>query len=339
MVWLSEQPPRRRPIVLVEDHLYHIGDALALIDDQLAEVLPLLTVVCLDRPGPDTRRSVAGWLERFPTLRVAAVGEREDEPRFEPLGPEVFERPNDLARAVASLLRPGGLMLQDIQLETLSFIPRDRWWESIYIATSVRGMFPERPPTCRFLSNKRGYEATFGCDLLDAGFDPRDVLDKGALAKLLVPILRGFLDRDMPRRLVVADQPELTTVLADDEASHAEIEAALDLVFWQRSDRLAVGGRAVDPPARKPRLELESTGPEAETWRRLVDDRFEGGPGVPVLEVGQRVAPELAGRAEITNCAARHIHRLRARLHDGNAIQTVDHAYRLDRRLRVGGVG
>ena len=28
-------------------------------------------------------------------------------------------------------------------------------------------MFAENPPTCRFLSNKRGYEATFGRDLLE----------------------------------------------------------------------------------------------------------------------------------------------------------------------------
>ena len=54
------------------------------------------------------------------------------------------------------MLRPGGLVLQDIQLATLGFIPPDRWWESIYLANTVRGMFAENPPTCRFLSNKSG---------------------------------------------------------------------------------------------------------------------------------------------------------------------------------------
>lgn len=75
---------------------------------------------------------------------------------------------------------------------------------------------------------------------------------------------------------------------------------------------------------------------EATTWRQLVEDRLAGRPGLPVIDVGTRVAPDQAGRAEITNCAARHIHGLRARLGDGTAIRTVDHAYRLDDRLAVG---
>ena len=92
-------------------------------------------------------------------------------------------RSPDSSRA---LLRPGGVLIQDVQLGTLPFVPADRWWESIYLAATVRGMFPARPPTVRFLSNKRGYSATFGRDLLDAGFDPRDVMDKSALRDVVV---------------------------------------------------------------------------------------------------------------------------------------------------------
>jgi hypothetical protein len=72
------------------------------------------------------------------------------------------------------------------------------------------------------------------------------------------------------------------------------------------------------------------------TWLELVDDRLEGGEGLPVLDVGARIAPEGAGRAELTNLAARHIHGLRARLKDGGAIVTARHAYRLAEGLRVG---
>ena len=50
-------------------------------------------------------------------------------------------------------------------------------------------MFPERPPAVRFLSNKRGYAATFGRDLMDAGFDPRDVMDKAELEATVVPAI------------------------------------------------------------------------------------------------------------------------------------------------------
>ena len=45
-----------------------------------------------------------------------------------------------LARAIARLLRPGGLIVQDVQLSTLPFLPADRWWESIYVAATVRGL-------------------------------------------------------------------------------------------------------------------------------------------------------------------------------------------------------
>lgn len=332
---MSEEPPRRRPIALMEDHLYHIGEALALFERQIPEALGWLTVVCLDRPGPDTRRLLRSWLERYRDLQVMAIGAFDD-PRCVALDPVALARPNDLARAIAGLLRPGGLLLQDIQLETLSFIPRDRWWESIYVATSLRGMFPGRPLVCRFLSNKKGYEATFGRDLLDAGFDPRDVLDKGALEKLLAPTLRSFLRRSMPMRLeVVGGGPAIATVIGDDSAARAEVEAAVDLLLWHDARGIGIGGRSVRPAANKPRRDLKPGSQEGETWRALLGDAFAGGEGVPVLEVGRRTAPQFAGRAEITNCAARHIHLLRSRLVDPAAILTVEHTYRLDRRLRV----
>ena len=57
-----------------------------------------------------------------------------------------------------------------------------------------------------------------------------------------------------------------------------------------------------------------------------------------MLDVGARLAPEGAGRAEVTNLAARHIHGLRSRLQDGGAIVTAHHAYRLAEGLRVGRV-
>lgn len=46
------------------------------------------------------------------------------------------------------MLRPGGLLLQDIQLATLGFIPPNRWWESIYLANTLRGP-PDRPERAR----------------------------------------------------------------------------------------------------------------------------------------------------------------------------------------------
>jgi hypothetical protein len=84
------------------------------------------------------------------------------------------------------------------------------------------------------------------------------------------------------------------------------------------------------------RATLRPGSPEAATWTALVDDRLARGAGVRVIDVGARIAPAGAGRAEMTNLAARHLHTLRSRLHDGAAIVTAHHAYRLRGDGRVG---
>ena len=103
------------------------------------------------------------------------------------------------ARLVASLLRPGGILLQDVHLSTLRFIAPDRWWESIYVAATVRGTFPRRQPAVRFLSNKRGYTATFGRDLMDAGFDPRPFSMRAFDAQLAAGLLEPLAHRHQPQ--------------------------------------------------------------------------------------------------------------------------------------------
>ncbi len=336
MSWFCEQPPKRRPILLVEDHLYHIEEILSLLGRSAPQLMPLLTVACLDRPGPDTDRSLKDWWIRFPDVRWLAATEGLQDPKLDRLAPRVFGQQHELTKSLARHLRPGGLLLQDVQLETLTFIPRDRWWESIYLAASVRGLFADRTPSCRFLSNKKGYEATFGVDLLEAGFDPRDVIDKRLLEKLLIPTTTAFLDRRFPLELRYAEVGRPSNSVVGLEAEdRAEVEQYLDLILWDLPGRPELGGRLVTRRGRASRLKLKPGSQEHETWRELLEDLIDQGQGLPVLDVGQRAAPEFAGRAEITNCAARHIHLLRSRLNGAEAVQTVDHAYRLDRRLRI----
>lgn len=314
----------RRPIVVVEDHLFHITELLQALAADAPEVLPHLGVLCLERPGPDTTATVERWLSTHPGLRVAAAIP-QDERRIA-LDPQVFSAPRAFCRTLAGLLRPGGLLLQDIQLATLSFLPADRWWESIDLAATVRGMFPSRPPVCRFFSNKRGYEATFGRDLVEAGFDPRDVLEKGDLAQVVVPTLRSFLERRFPWSLEAA-------AVGAGEEDRQEAEAEMDLIAWLSADgSVELGGRAVTGDRR---VRLRPGSQEGETWKLLIADRLSGGEGLPVVDVGERVAPEGALRAERTNLAARHLHLLRSRLADPGAIVTARHAYRLRDDLRV----
>lgn len=358
MTWVGATGFARRPLVVVEDHLHHVGELLAALAEQRPDLLGRTTVLCADRPGPDTTRLVARWLEAYPTLQVAAhVDSAAGGPaagRCSGLDGAVFAAANRFCRTLAGLLRAGGLLLQDVQLSTLGFIPPERWWESIYLASTVRGMFAGQPPTCRFLSNKRGYEATFGRDLLDAGFDPREVLDKGELRETVVPVVCAALDRAFPLALQVAPSagaagaPPPDAAVARTEEDRREIERELDLVVWASAPPgssgapapapiLEVGGRLVAGDGER-RLSLKAGGQEAVTWAELVEDRFRGGAGVPVVDVGARLAPEGAGRAEMTNLAARHVHGLRGRLRDGGAIVTAHHAYRLAETVRVGRV-
>lgn len=325
MTWGEASAFDRRPIVVVEDHLYHITLLLQALEEMAPALLAQTAVICLERPGPDTEAAVERWLAAYPDLRIVA-----ETASGSSLDHQVFVASNVYCRTVAGMLRPGGLLLQDIQLATLQFIPADRWWESIYLAATVRGMFATRAPACRFFSNKRGYGATFGRDLVEAGFDPRDVIEKDDLSRVVVPALRSYLDRRFPWRLERPSQRLIAVGTSEEDIGEAEQE--MDLVAWIETDGgLSLGGRAVGR-----RLQLKSASQEGRTWERLIADRLEGGAGVPVTEVGERLAPEGALRAEITNVAAKHLHLLRSRLEDPGAIVTAQHAYRLRDGLRVG---
>jgi hypothetical protein len=313
MLWADEAGRTRRPIVAIDDHLYHTGELLTALAATAPELLSQITVCALDRPGPDTDAVVGEWTVRYPQVGIVTLA-----------GPRGLGAAGDdygsCAREIARLVRPGGIVLQDIQLETLAFIPADRWWESIYLGAAIRGFFPERPPVIRFCSNKRGYDATFGKDLLDAGFDPRDVMDKTQVATVVVPALRRLFAAQFPRSLRTTGTGDVSV----GDLDRADVERQCDVVLWRSSAGASLGGRAVGSTAT-----LKAGSPEVQTWQQLIDDHLAGGDGVAVVDIGARLADAGAERAEQTNLAARHLHGLRSRLRDSDAIVTAHHRYRL----------
>jgi hypothetical protein len=327
----------RRQVVSVEDHLYHTTELLQAMARACPDLLPWTTVCAIDDPGPDTASAIAGWLDEYEGIQIAARVDPGELPpgharRVFPIGASDLGDPSAFAKMAVSLLLPGGVLVQDVHLSTLHFIPADRWWESIYLAATVRGIFAKHPPAVRFISNKRGYAATFGRDLMDAGFDPRDVMDKAEIEAVVVPSIASDLNARFPLELTSSLGSRPVPVAAHDDARQ-EIEKDLDLVEWDVSGRVELAGRLLSSP-----VTFRTGSNEAITWQRLIDERLGNGAGVPVGEVGQRLAEEGAERAEISNLAARHIHALRARLSSPSAIVTAHRAYALDPVVTVGRV-
>jgi len=313
--------------------LYHTSELVDALAAVRPELVGQVTAIALDRAGPDTDAAVADCRRQHPALRVVV-------PTAAP-GP-ADATTDDLrdaaacARLIARQLRPGGLLVQDVQLAALPFVPADRWWESIYLAATVRGLYADRPPQVRFLSNKRGYAATFGRDLADAGFDPRDVMDKAALDTAVAPTLARFVDTAFPMALWVALAGDRRVCRAQaHDAERRELSSRLDLLLWADAGGWELGGRLVQRDATARGLALRA-GHEAASWLALVTDRLDRGEGLPVVAVGERVGPPGVERAEATNLAARHVHTLRSRLRDPGAIVTAHHAYRLRDDLDVG---
>ena len=315
MLWADEAGRIRRPIVAIDDHLYHTGELLTALGTSAPDLLSQITVCALDRPGPDTDAAVGEWTARYPQVRIVTLaGPRGLVPAANGMDY------GSCAREIARLVRPGGIVLQDIQLETLAFIPADRWWESIYLGAAVRGFFPERPPVIRFCSNKRGYDATFGKDLLDAGFDPRDVMDKTQVTSVVVPGLRRLFAAQFPRTVRSTGAADVSV----SDLDRADVERQCDVVLWRSSGGATLGGRAVAST-----VSLKAGAPEVQTWQQLIDDHLSGGGGVAVVDIGARLADTGAERAEQTNLAARHLHSLRSRLRDSEDVVTAHHRYRL----------
>lgn len=339
--WFGESCFCKRPIVVVEDRAFHVSQLLEQIQSKAENLLSSTTIVCLEKSGTDTDQAVKCWLNQYPEIQVASAANLKNNPEYRHfnLPSSVWEQSSGYCQTIAELLRPAGILLQDIQLSTLSFIPADRWWDSTFLATTIRGMFLDGQPRCLFVSNKRGFTATFGAELLAAGHDPRDVLDKELLQEHVIASLEQLGNELFPLSLfwnqysTTDTQDSFGSVPIGDQPCHREIaELQFDLILWTSShsdDRLA--GKALKKP-----VKLANGSSERETWLDLVRQRLKGEKGIEVVELGNRIIGTDSSKAESTNSAARHIHTLRKRLISSDMITTSDSRYSFQKHLTVG---
>src|ERR1041385_2878458 len=74
MKWLMARPGvERRPLVCVEDHLYHTTEMLTAMRVARPDLLSLTTICAIDRRGPDTDATVAAWRQQYPEVQVVAA--------------------------------------------------------------------------------------------------------------------------------------------------------------------------------------------------------------------------------------------------------------------------
>src|SRR6478752_8415941 len=125
MNWL-DAPVERRPLVVVEDHLYHTAELVGALAAARPDLVAQATAIALDRAGPDTDAAVAELRARHPALRVVAHAAAPPRDGFDATLQLIADDTRDAAacaRLIARHLRPGGLLVQDVQLTTLPFVP------------------------------------------------------------------------------------------------------------------------------------------------------------------------------------------------------------------------
>ena len=352
MTWLFENPFERRPIVIVEDHLNHLDDICEQLQADQPGLFRLITLVGLDAGGPDTRQDVNRWLRIYPEVKVAAhlasedaqqlVGQFPD--RLLPIPSELLKSsgPIGLSELLAGLVRPGGFLLQDVQLDNLHFIPADRKWESIrLLTTQVRALIPGRPSVVWFMSNKSNpFHEVYGA-LTGLNFDPNHFLDKDDLARRVISVFLEFLEESMPFSLRVTQDDGAIYETAVGEEDLLDVMNGVDLALWQTDTALRLGGRLIKGDV----LDRKVDSAEGRAWQALVVDRFGERTGVETKRFGELKAPkELDERydsIEINGWGSRLAWGLRSLLQavdPKTLIETRDGTYRLSDRLQVGWV-
>ena len=200
------------------------------------DLLPCLTCCAIDQPGSDTTAIVSDWLERYGSLQVAACVEPSDVSadlgaRLIPIEVRHLSELSSFTRLVASLLQPGGILLQDVHLSTLRFIQPDRRRESIYVAATVRGTFARKPPGSAVSFEQTRLHGDLRTRSDGRRVRPREVMDKAELETVIVPSITRELRARFPYHLRTPDRDRPTPVGSDADARQ-DLDSQIDVMLW-----------------------------------------------------------------------------------------------------------
>ena len=341
-------------MLVVEDQPEDLDFILQDLAKKAPGVLEFVTAVCLVRaPRGDTRDYIREWLG-LPGLQVvatlASLNPTDEElssaepllrlskafpERLKLLPANILDSLDQLGKALADMLRPGGFYLQDVQLESLGFVPPSELWKSVSTLTvQVKTFFSHRKPEFWLMSNKTGFQHTFMRDVEEMGFSQDRVIRKDELEEDLSSYLRNFFDESMPFKLKQRRGEEIWQTVVGEE-DRDEIFRELDLVLWQIGQRVTLGGRLVE----KGRIKYRVGSAESKAWSALFRDFFELQEGLPTRQFGEWQAPDhvkkdLSGYVP-TEYAPKLASRLRSKVAKWDPIITSDGTYRLSAERRI----
>ena len=265
------------------------------------DLSPCLTCCAIDQPGSDTTAMVSGWLSAI-SLQVAACVEPSDVSAA-----SVHRLFRSRSVACRSSARSRGWSRHCFSRAAFCCrmsISRRYASSSRSVGINLRGRDRARHVCAKascsaVLSNKRGYTATFGRDLMDAGFDPREVMDKAELETVIVPSIARELRARFRCHLRTPDRDRPTPVGSDADARQ-DLDSQIDVMLWDIG-RPAGAERTCAPGSGGISRRLE----RSTTWQELILDRIHRGPGLAVTAVGERLADARRRAGEISNLAAR----------------------------------
>ncbi|HEY6351071.1 MAG TPA: hypothetical protein VI636_16835 [Candidatus Angelobacter sp.] len=340
MHWISDPAAGQRPVVIVEDKPRHVSTLVTELGNYREELTGLITIVCLAEGHGDTASAVGKWLANDLDLHVrtlpgpatADLKKRFGE-RCGVLDPQITQDMESYAREFRTLLRPGGLLLQDVVLNPLRFTEQDKW-KSVYAAGQVRSLLMPRGLQLWFMTNK----SLRVPHVLRAKEDVKaeEFFDKEDHLTGIVSSLRRFLKEHFPWRLHLSNGRVLAIGMGDDD----DVSHNVDIVVWATTKmKRTVGGRLIQwqihaksgKPGLRWRPPLSNVDAEAvvPALVSLVRDRVNRGPGLPTTVFGR--IPNLAEGTDLQKLARSQ----RAEAKRGEMQNYHDEAAKLAERVRA----